>query len=178
MSHISTGVEYALHCLVFLSNRSGEEASAKDLAELQGIPADYVAKLFTKLSKAGLVRATEGVRGGFALARAPAAISVLEVVDAIDGGKPLFECREVRQRCAVFEGNEPDWTGVPPCTIHAVMLSAEQRMREELGSHTLADLVQRVIAVTPPSYNQAVVRWLDGRAASKHKAQNKRPDNA
>ncbi|MRV75163.1 Rrf2 family transcriptional regulator [Duganella sp. FT92W] len=178
MSHISTGVEYALHCLLFLAERPGgaEEASAKDLADLQGIPADYVAKLFTKLSKGGLVRATEGIRGGFALARAPAAISVLDVVDAIDGGKALFDCREVRQRCAVFEGNEPDWTGVPPCTIHAVMLSAEQRMREELASHTLADLAHRVATVTPPAYNQAVVRWLDGRAEGKRPG--KRPGPA
>lgn len=169
MSHISTGVEYALHCLLFLAGRPGgaDEASVKDLADLQGLPADYMAKLFTKLSKAALVRATEGVRGGFALARAPSAISVLDVVDAIDGGKALFECREVRQRCAVFEGNEPDWSGVPPCTIHAVMLSAEQRMREELASHTLADLAHRVATVTPPAYNQSVVRWLDTRAASK-----------
>ena len=178
MSHISTGVEYALHCLVFLSNRQGgaDGASAKDLADLQGIPADYVAKLFTKLSKAGLVRATEGIRGGFALARAPVAISVLDVVEAIDGGKALFECREVRRRCAVFDGDEPDWTGVPPCTIHAVMLSAEQRMREELARHTLADLAQRVATVTPPAYNQAVVRWLDDRAAGK--LPHKRPGKA
>lgn len=169
MSHISTGVEYALHCLLFLAGRPGgaDEASVKDLADLQGLPADYMAKLFTKLSKAALVRATEGVRGGFALARAPSSISVLDVVDAIDGGKALFECREVRQRCAVFEGNEPDWRGAPPCTIHAVMLSAEQRMRQELASHTLADLAQRVAAVTPPVYNQSVVQWLDTRAASK-----------
>lgn len=169
MSHISTGVEYALHCLLFLAGRPGgaDEASARDLAELQGVPADYMAKLFTKLSKAGLVRATEGVRGGFALARAAAAISVLDVVDAIDGGKALFDCREVRQRCAVFDDNAPDWSGVPPCTIHAVMQSAEQRMRDELARHTLADLAQRVATVTPPAYNQSVVAWLDHRAASK-----------
>lgn len=169
MSHISTGVEYALHCLLFLSSRTvgAEEASVRDLADLQGIPADYAAKLFTKLSKAGLVRATEGIRGGFALARAPGEISVLDVVDAVDGGKALFDCREVRQRCAVLEGNQPDWSGVPPCSIHQVMMSAEQRMREELGRHTLASLAQRVEQVTPPAYHEAVVGWLGGRAAGK-----------
>src|SRR5476649_1034002 len=71
MSHISTGVEYALHCLLFLADLPADapEASAKDLAELQGIPGEYAAKLFTKLNKAGLVAASEGVKGGFALAR-------------------------------------------------------------------------------------------------------------
>ena len=173
MSHISTGVEYALHCLLFLAGpQSGEhkrmpEASAKDLADLQGIPAEYVAKLFTKLNKAGLVRATEGVRGGFALAQAPADITVLDVVDAIDGNKALFDCREVRQRCALFEDNQPDWSQVSPCSIQSVMLEAETSMRAVLAKHTLADLAQRVEAKTPPEYGLGVIQWLGNRAASR-----------
>lgn len=169
MSHISTGVEYALHCLLFLANPQGgaTEACVRDLAELQGIPAEFAAKLFTKLSKAGLVRATEGARGGFALARAPEQISVWDVVEAVDGDKALFDCREVRQNCAVLEGRQIAWSAVPPCTIHAVMMSAEQRMREELQRHTLADLAGRVASNTPPTYNRAIVHWLDQRNASK-----------
>ncbi|MES2264612.1 MAG: Rrf2 family transcriptional regulator [Pseudomonadota bacterium] len=169
MSHISTGVEYALHCLLFLASASSgaREAGAKDLAELQGIPAEYVAKLFTKLSKAGLVNAVEGVRGGFSLALPAAEISVLDVIDAIDGDKRLFECREVRQRCAVLQDNPPDWSTVSPCSIQEVMLSAEARMREELARHTLADLAQRVDDKTPDSYGVAVVQWLGHRSSSR-----------
>jgi hypothetical protein len=71
MAHISTAVEYGLHCLLYLSDPGAgvREASVKDLEELQGVPLDYVAKLFTKLSRAGIVIATEGVRGGFRLGR-------------------------------------------------------------------------------------------------------------
>jgi Rrf2 family protein len=91
MSHISTAVEYGLHCLLYLSEPAAgvHEASSKDLAELQGVPVEYLAKLFTKLSKAGIVVATEGVRGGFKLARPAAQISVLDVVRAIDGNKAV-----------------------------------------------------------------------------------------
>lgn len=174
MSHISTGVEYALHCLLFLAGPQGggpvrmPEASAKDLADLQGIPAEYVAKLFTKLNKAGLVRATEGVRGGFALALAPEDISVLDVVDAIDGNKALFDCREIRQRCALFEeDNQPDWSQASPCSIQSVMLEAETSMRAVLARHTLADLARRVEAKTPPEYGAAVIQWLGKRAANR-----------
>lgn len=65
MSHISSGVEYALHCLLYLTDAPAGvgEASVRDLAELQGLSVDYVAKLFTKLHKAGLTVATEGARG-------------------------------------------------------------------------------------------------------------------
>ena len=74
MAHITTGVEYGLHCLLYLVDPRGSadaapQASVRDLADLQGVPVEYVAKLFTKLQKAGLVVAAEGARGGFRLAR-------------------------------------------------------------------------------------------------------------
>ena len=62
MAHISAGLEYGLHCLLFLVDprRDLPPASARDLAGLQGVSVEYVAKLFTKLQKAGRVIATEG----------------------------------------------------------------------------------------------------------------------
>ena len=166
MAHISTGVEYGLHCLLFLADerRDVPPASARDLAELQGVSIEFVAKLFTKLQKADLVVATEGVGGGFQLARPADSISVLDVVDAIDGEKPLFECREIRSRCAVFDGKPPAWSTRGVCSIHALMLEAEKRMREVLASHTLADLAARVDAKAPLNYGEAVAKWLSGKA--------------
>ncbi|WP_295998519.1 Rrf2 family transcriptional regulator [Rugamonas sp.] len=169
MSHISTGVEYALHCLLLLADLPPDapEPSARDLAELQGIPAEYVAKLFTKLNKAGLVIAAEGVKGGFALARKPERISVRDVVDAVDGAKPLFDCREIRSRCAVFGDSPPAWASKGVCSIHAVMQAAEKAMRATLEAHTLADLAARTAAKAPASFAPAVVHWLDQRSAGR-----------
>ncbi|HTJ93177.1 MAG TPA: Rrf2 family transcriptional regulator [Pararobbsia sp.] len=169
MSHIGTGVEYALHCLIYLADSAAgaKEASARDLAELQGVPAEYVAKLFTKLHRAGLVVATEGARGGFTLARAPQDISVLDVVDAVDGEKALFECRDIRLRCAVFDDAPPPWASNGVCSIHAVMQSAERRMRESLASHSLADLAGRVNTKAPRTYGPQVVKWFEDRTANR-----------
>ncbi len=165
MSHISVGVEYGLHCLLHLSGPPTGVwiASVRDLADLQGVSVDYVAKLFTKLHKAGLTVATEGKKGGFRLARPPAEISVLDVVSAIDGVKPLFECREVRVRCAVFDGQAPRWAAKGVCSIHSVMLEAEERMRETLAAQTLADLAARTGAKAPRSYGTSVVKWMQAR---------------
>jgi Rrf2 family protein len=165
MSHISTAVEYGLHSLLLLA-ATGEavpEASVRDLAELQGLPPDYVAKLFTKLGKAGLVRATEGARGGFILAMPPDRISVLAVVEAIDGRKDLFECRDIRTRCALFDGAPPRWATQGVCSIHAVMLEAEQGMRAVLARHTRADIGQRFGAKAPAGFTTSVVGWLEQR---------------
>ena len=172
MSHISAGVEYGLHCLLFLTEAAPggvSEASVRDLAELQGVPADYVAKLFTKLHKAGLVIATEGAKGGFALARPANQISVLDVVTAIDGDKALFECREVRARCAVFGETAPAWASSGVCSIHAVMQNAEKRMHEALASQSLYDLAVRTSAKAPRTYGPQVVKWLDGRTAGRRR---------
>ncbi|CAG9189598.1 Rrf2 family transcriptional regulator [Paraburkholderia sabiae] len=172
MSHISAGVEYGLHCLLFLTEAAPggvSEASVRDLAELQGVPADYVAKLFTKLHKAGLVIATEGAKGGFALARPANQISVLDVVTAIDGDKALFECREVRARCAVFGETAPAWASSGVCSIHAVMQNAEKRMHEALASQSLHDLAVRTSAKAPRTYGPQVVKWLDGRTAGRRR---------
>lgn len=167
MAHISSGVEYGIHCLLFLVDESGEgrDASVRDLAELQGVPVDFLAKIFTKLARAGLVAATEGVKGGFSLAKAAGGISVLDVVRAIDGDKELFECREIRSRCAVFDGAPPAWATSGTCAVHAVMLGAQQRMEEALSRETLLDLVHRVNRKSPASYDAKVVNWLSQRKA-------------
>ena len=169
MSFISTGVEYGLHCLLYLSRSqaSVETASVRDLAELQGIPADYLAKLFTKLAKANLVVATEGIRGGFSLARPADKITVHDVVVAIDGDKPLFDCLEIRDRCAVFDDAPPAWATRGVCSIHAVMQSAEKAMRHELRQHTLLDIANRAIDKAPNSYGTQVVQWLTTRSVNR-----------
>lgn len=169
MSFISTGVEYSLHCLLYLADTSAgvRDASVRDLAEFQGIPVEYAAKLFTRLSKAGLVVATEGVRGGYSLAKSGKDITVHDVIVAIDGEKALFDCREVRQQCTLFDGKPPASAFKSQCSIHAIMDSAEASMRAELRKHTLADLVAGVNAKVPATYAKRVITWFDERAATR-----------
>jgi len=169
MSLYSAGVEYGIHCLLFLADEKGDsrEASVRALAELQGVPQELLAKVFTKLAKANLVVATEGVRGGFKLARPSDEISVLDIVQAIDGDKSIFECREIRGRCAVFEGSPPEWALSGTCSIHGVMLTAQKRMEEALAQQTVLDLVRRVGRKAPPTFNEEIIRWMDTRRDSK-----------
>lgn len=87
MAHMTVSVEYGLHCLLGLIDAGDAPRSARDLALFQGISPSFAAKIFAKLEKAGIVRAAEGVRGGYRLARPAHAISVLELVDAIEGRK-------------------------------------------------------------------------------------------
>jgi Rrf2 family protein len=169
MSLYSAGVEYGIHCLIFLVGNSGDtrEASVRDLAELQGVPLDYLAKIFTKLAKAKLVVATEGVRGGFKLARPADEISLLDIVNAIDGRKNIFDCREIRGRCALFEGEAPDWALDGHCSVHAAMMTAQKRMEDALAQQTILDIARRVGRKAPAEFNTQVDKWMNERREKK-----------
>jgi Rrf2 family protein len=175
VSYISNAVEYALHCLLYLVDSSGQPvtASTRDLADLQGVSAEYLAKIFTRLHQAGLVLGVEGSGGGFTLARAPEQISVLDVVVAIDGRTPLFDCRDIPLGCAVFGSSAPQWARKGVCSIHAVMLEAEARMRTVLATHTLATISARVAAKAPASFATEITNWLTQRPAVRGAAARK-----
>jgi len=169
MALYSAGVEYGIHCLAFLVGNHGDtrEASVRDLAELQGVPLDYLAKIFTKLAKAKLVAATEGVRGGFKLARPADEITLLDIVNAIDGRKAIFECREIRGRCALFEGQTPEWAVEGRCSIHAAMLTAQKRMEEALDQQTILDIARKVGRKAPAEFGEQLENWMNDRRERK-----------
>lgn len=165
MAFYSAGVEYGIHSLVNMvdSKGNGIEMSAREIAELQGVPYDYLAKIFTRLSRAGLVQSTEGKGGGFMLARLPEQITVLDIVTAIDGPKSIFDCKEIRQRLAVFDESPPEWACEGICGIRAVMNTAQQRMEEALAQHTILDLARRVFRKAPDEFVVEVQDWIRDR---------------
>lgn len=162
MAHMTASVEYGLHSLLWMVDGT-EPLSSRDLAEFQNLSPTFLAKIFAKLEKAGIVTATEGVRGGYVLARPAGEISFLEVVDAIEGKKPLFDCQQIRGGCALFGDNPPRWATRGVCSVHAVMLRAEKAMREELAGQSLADLGQAVASKAPAEFGGEVQTWLGNR---------------
>jgi Rrf2 family protein len=169
MAYYSARVEYALHTLLNLSFApAGAAPSARDLADFQRLPLAFMRKLLTQLEKAGLIAGSEGLRGGWRLARAAATISVLEVADAAQGREPLFDCREIRARCALWpDGAAPRSATSGVCSIHAVMLSAEAAMRRELAGHSLADMAAQVQAKIGPARSGALPAWFADRYAGR-----------
>ena len=163
MAFYSSGVEYGIHSLMCMVDSKGDarDMSVREIAELQSVPYDYLAKIFTRLSKAGLVRSIEGKGGGFQLAKPAEHITVLDVVNAIDGDKRIFECREIRQPLAVFE--EPEWACEGICGVRSVMDMAQQRMEEALGQHTILDLARKMYRKAPDTFVVEVQEWIDAR---------------
>lgn len=165
MPHISRGVEYALHCMLYLGESSDPGGpSVRELAEFQGVPEAFVGKLFTRLEKSGLVRSSLGVRGGYELARPAERITVLEVVEAVDGRRPLFQCTEVRRNCVLFGESPPVEVTRGVCGIHRVMQEADTAMRTYLESRTLADIGAEVSGKLPVRLLKDGRDWFESRA--------------
>lgn len=168
MAFYSSGVEYGIHSLICMVDGKGEgrEMNVREIAELQGVPYDYLGKIFTKLSRAGLVVSSEGKGGGFSLSRPPDQISVLDIVEAIDGEKSIFDCKEIRQRLAVFDEAPPEWACEGICGVRAVMNIAQQRMEEALAQHTVLDLARRMYRKAPDEFVIEVQDWIRDRRSS------------
>jgi len=90
---ITRQADYALRAMLYLANHDPEKnAATSDIARIQHIPASFLAKIISQLSIAGLIKTFRGASGGVAMARTPDKISLLEVVEAIDGPIALNEC--------------------------------------------------------------------------------------
>jgi len=97
---ITRQADYAVRAVLYLA-KIGEDrrAATSQIAEEQQIPPSFLAKIVSQLSVAGLLQTSRGARGGVSLARSPEDISVLEVVEAIDGPILLNECVANQGNC-------------------------------------------------------------------------------
>jgi Rrf2 family protein len=142
----SVGVEYALHCLLYMINvEKDKSVGIRDLATFQGISESYLSKVYAKLGKAGLIKSVPGVKGGYALARDPQNITFWDVVEAVEGKEPFFQCAEIRQNNILLDKNNlPDSHTKCPCLIKVVMNDAENEMKKYLEQKTLGWLHNEV----------------------------------
>ncbi len=155
---LSEGVEWGVHCLVLVAILSPDEAlPAGRLAEYHGVPTAYLAKHLQSLSRAGLLEAVSGPRGGYRLSRPAADISVLDVVEALDGVEPAFRCTEIRRR---GPASLPAPEYQVPCSIHVVMDRADQAWRAELRATSVADLLRMVATSAPAAALDKGYDWL------------------
>jgi FeS assembly SUF system regulator len=118
----------ARHC-------GGARVSAAQLALETGLPAPTVQKLVSKLSAAGLMRSSRGAGGGLKLARPPAAISLADIVEAVEGPIVLTTCLDpIKNDCAIEAG----------CTARAGWPQANAAVRGALAQVVLTQFVEEV----------------------------------
>ncbi len=129
---ITRQADYAVRAVFYLAKLGPDRrAATSQIAQEQQIPPSFLAKIVSQLSVAGLLQTSRGARGGVSLSRSPAEISLLEVVEAIDGPILLNECVAETGTC----GFEED------CPIHDIWCDVQD------------DLVQRLRTTTFDRFN-------------------------
>lgn len=128
---ITRQADYAVRAVLYLSSLdNGNRAPTSQIAREQHIPPSFLAKIVSQLSVAGVVQTSRGARGGVALARPASDISLLEVIEAIDGPITLNECVHNPQAC-IF-GDD--------CPVQEVWCQAQGQLVQQLEGTSFATL--------------------------------------
>lgn len=126
---LSARSEYGLLALIDLASAAeGRPLATRELAENRGIPAAFLEQLLADLRRAGLVRATRGPRGGFALTRSASEITALEIIEGLEG--PIAPSVCAPGACGREDG----------CAAASVWGEVSGAVRESLSAFTLARL--------------------------------------
>ena len=129
---ITRQADYATRAILYLAGMSkGERVATSLVAREQKIPPSFLAKIISQLSVAGLLRTSRGARGGVTLAREPKDITLLEVIEAIDGPIQLNVCVEWECVCS-FEGN---------CPVQLIWCDAQNELVKKLKNTNFAQLI-------------------------------------
>lgn len=123
---ISQTAEYALRAIVYLADQKEPQTNAQ-IAELSQVPVGYLAKVMQTLSRAGLVTAQRGLRGGFTLAYEADELTVLEVVNTVDPIRRYHEC-------------PLGLHGINLCPLHRSLDDAAKAVEDTFGDTTISDL--------------------------------------
>jgi FeS assembly SUF system regulator len=131
---LSSLADYAVVMMAAVARHcGGTRTNAAALAEETGIPLPTVQKLVSKLSAAGLLRSVRGAGGGFKLARPAAAMSLADVIEAIEGPIAMTPCVETGKHDCGLEGS---------CRVQPYWPQVNNAVRGALDGVKLASLVQ------------------------------------
>lgn len=131
MLRLSKKADYALLALRHMAAPgSRETVSARELAESYDLPPELLAKVLQQLVRAGLLLSQQGIRGGYGLARPAADITVVDVVQAIDGPLMVTACSESDHSCDQYT----------KCNIRDPLWKLKDRIVAALAATTVAEL--------------------------------------
>jgi len=158
MLRLSKKADYALIAMKHLAQNASRaeartreggagtaSASAREIAELYDIPIELLAKVLQRLVRTGLLASTQGTRGGYTLSRSPKSISLVDVIQAIDGPFTVTACSTEKHDCEQYS----------KCSVRDPLWQIRERIVAALGTVTLSEMATDQDLATAPV---AVVR--------------------
>ena len=143
MAIFSTRARYALHGLAYVASCAGERRLVpfreihgylEDYAGETSVSSGYIAKIMQEVARSGMTVGGSGPKGGYRLARAAREITLLDVVEAVDGPISTGCCLLAVDTCP----------GMHDCGVRAALSGVEETMRSALAERSIADLAESV----------------------------------
>lgn len=132
--------DYAVRAMIALARGDGERLSARRISDAMEIPVRFLPQVLADLQRAGLVAAAAGRSGGYLLARSADGISLLEVIEAVEG--------DSRRRTCVLRGGPCGRDGT--CDVHDVFFAGQEALLGTLAAASLTSLAARDGAAAEP----------------------------
>jgi len=130
---LSTKIRYGLRAILQIAMEGeSKPIMARQIAERQNISEPYIDQLLIPLRTNGLIRSFRGRRGGYQMAADPKELTVLNIVESLNGRLNIMDC---------LDDNECDRK--PRCATKVIWEQANENLRQSLDSTTLKELVQR-----------------------------------
>ena len=142
MLRLSKKADYALIAMKHLATRTDlASASAREIAEQYDIPVELMAKVLQRLARRGLLTSHQGTRGGYRLSKAPSAISVADIIQAIDGPLTVTACSTGDENCGQYA----------KCSVRDPLWRIKDRILAALATCSLQE-----VSTEPPADGPAI----------------------
>jgi len=130
---ITRETDYAVRCLLHLSEHPDRIIPAGVIVKTREIPKSFLSKIIQKLAKAGIIKSFRGANGGVRLARKPGKISLLDVIQSIEGDIGMNQCALDSRACNLSSR----------CSVHPVWVDIRKKTERILRSYKFDKLINR-----------------------------------
>lgn len=131
---ISTKGRYGLRIMLDLAQNDGDTPRMiADICKTQGLSPKYVGRLILKLRNAGMIASVRGAKGGYKIKRMPKHITLLEIIETMEGPLSIVDCVACPKKCKRAEG----------CAAREIWEELNEKIRKDLESMTLQDVLNR-----------------------------------
>ena len=127
---ITRETDYAIRCILYLTEKQDQLAVVEAIAQEMAIPKSFLAKIVQKLSRSHLLKSFRGVKGGLRLARKPESISLLDVIEAMQGPAASNKCAVDKAQCNLSYS----------CVVHPVWAELRKQTEAYLRQINFRDL--------------------------------------
>jgi Rrf2 family protein len=130
---VTRETDYAVRTVLYLAKNRDRTASVTEVAKAMHIPKSFLAKLLQRLVRSHILTSLRGVNGGFQLAQLPSEITLLSIVEAVQGPAGINVCAIDSKRCKLSS----------TCAVHPVWVEIRKEVEKRLKRETIGKLIDR-----------------------------------